>query len=153
MSQSDINNGRGAGESRLTQSPQTTPKSPEQLREDIARTRSALSQDVAALGEKLNPEHLKENAKEMLHDAKDAAKEGAKDMIRDAKEAGVESLRHVRDHAFDSISETYHEVSTRVQDVGGSTALFVSTHAIPLSLVGLGLGWLALSVGHTRRQP
>jgi ElaB/YqjD/DUF883 family membrane-anchored ribosome-binding protein len=39
-----------------------------------------------------------------------------------------------------------------VQDVGGSTALFVSTHASPLSLVGLGLGWLALSVGHARRQ-
>lgn len=149
--QSDLNNGRGAaGEPRPTQSTQS--KSPEQLREDIARTRSALSQDVAALGERLSPENLKESAKQVFHEAKDVAREGAKNVMRDAKDAAVESLRHAKDHALDSISETYHDVSRRMQDAGGSTALFVSTHAIPLSLVGLGLGWLALSVSHSRRQ-
>jgi ElaB/YqjD/DUF883 family membrane-anchored ribosome-binding protein len=149
--QSDFNNGRGGAlEPRPT--PSTQPKSPEQLREEIARTRSALSQDVAALGERLSPENLKESAKDLLHDATDAAKEGAKGVFRDAKDAAVESLRHAKDHAIDSISETYHEVSERVQSAGSSTALFVSTHAIPLSLVGLGLGWLALSMGHARRQ-
>jgi ElaB/YqjD/DUF883 family membrane-anchored ribosome-binding protein len=153
MSQySDTDNGQRAGEPRPAQATRATPKSPEQIREEIARTRSALSQDVAALGEKLRPEHLKENAREMLHEAKDAAKEGAKDVIREAKDAAVESLRYAKDHAIDSISETYHDVSQRVQDAGGATAVFVSTHAIPLSLVGVGVGWLALSVGHARRQ-
>jgi ElaB/YqjD/DUF883 family membrane-anchored ribosome-binding protein len=147
--QNDLNNGRGAGEPRPTQA---QPKTPEQLREEIARTRSALSNDVAALGDKLNPETLKENAREMIHEAKDAAKEGAKEMFRDAKDAAIGSMRQAKDQAVETISETVHVLGQRAQDMGSSTASFVSAHAVPLSLVGLGVGWLMLSLSNGRRS-
>lgn len=111
-------------------------KSPERLREDIARTRSALSQDMAALGEKLNPEQLKENAKEIARDAKDAA---------------FDSLRHAKDHALESISEGVHEIGGRARAVGHDVSDFVATHAVPLTLAGLGVGWLLVSISHQRR--
>lgn len=127
------------------------PRSPEQLREDIARTRSAISQDMAALGEKLNPEHLKENAKEVLTHAKDSAREGAKDLVRDAKEAAVDSLRHAKDQAIESISESVHELGQRARVAGHGVQDFVATHAVPLSLAGVGLGWLLISLSHQRK--
>jgi len=144
--QIDINNGRGE-----SASPQGGAKSPEQIKEEIARTRSALSQDVAALGEKLSPERLKENAREAIHEAAGVARDGAREVFRDAKEAAVDSLRHAKDHAFESITETVHDLGERAQQVGYTASDFFSTHALPLSLLGLGAGWLLLSVNHQRR--
>jgi len=133
------------------------------MREDIARTRSALSEDVAALGDKLNPEHLKESAKEVIHQASSAAREGAKDLVRDAKEgakdfvrdakdAAFDSLRHAKDQAFGSISEGVHQISDRARVAGQTLADFVATHAVPLALAGAGMGWLLLSMSHQRRM-
>ena len=138
------------------------PRSTERMREDIARTRSALSEDVAALGNKLDPEHLKESAKEMIHHASSAAREGAKDIVRDAKDAALVSLRdakdaafgslrNAKDHAFESISEGMHQITYRARVAGHTFADFVATHAVPLALAGAGLGWLLLSMSHRRR--
>lgn len=134
-------------------------KSRDDIRAEIAETRSALSQDLAALGEKLSPEHLKEGARGVIEEVKHAAS----DTIRDAKEAAVGTLRHAtdaavgslreaKDHAFDAVTETAHEIGARAQRVGYATSNFVSTHAIPLSLVGLGIGWLMLSMNHATRR-
>lgn len=123
----------------------------EQLREEISRTRSALSEDVKALGERLNPEQLKEDAKEMVHHAADVARDGAKNMVRDAKDAAFDSLRHAKEQAFESISTSVDEVSQRARQVGRTTSDFVATHAIPLTLLGAGAGWLLISMSHQRR--
>jgi ElaB/YqjD/DUF883 family membrane-anchored ribosome-binding protein len=134
-------------------------KSREQIQAEIAETRSALSQDLAALGEKLSPEHLKESARGVIAEVKHAAS----DTIRDAKEAAVGTLRHAtdaavgslreaKDHAFEAVSETAHEIGERAQRAGYATSNFVSTHAIPLSLVGIGLGWLMLSMNHANKR-
>ena len=143
-----------------------TPDSPEakadQLREDIARTRSALSEDVKALSEKLSPEHLKEDAKEVIQHASEAAREGAKHLvrdakdaaygsIRDAKDAAFDSIRHAKDHAFDSISYGVGQIGQRARVVGHDVSDFVGTHAVPLTLLGLGAGWLLVNISHQRR--
>lgn len=127
------------------------PRSADQLREDIARTRSAISQDMAALGEKFKPDNLKENAKEVLTHAKDSAREGAKDMVREAKDAAVDSLRHAKDQAIESISESVHEIGQRARVVGHDVQDFVASHAVPLTLAGVGMGWLLVSLSHQRR--
>ncbi len=123
----------------------------EQLREEISRTRSALSEDVKALGERLNPEQLKEDAKEVVHHAADVAREGARNMVRDAKDAAFDSLRHAKDHAIESISVSVDEVSQRARLAGHTVSDFVATHAVPLALLGAGAGWLLISMSHQRR--
>lgn len=141
----------GTGAANTQSGRSEPPRSPEQLREDIARTRSAISQDMAALGDKLKPDTLKENAKEVLTHAKDSAREGAKDLVRDAKDAAFDSLRHAKEHAIESISESVNEFSQRARVAGHGVQDFVATHAIPLTLAGVGLGWLMVSLSHQRR--
>ena len=117
----------------------------EELHAQIDQTKSAIAGELRELGEKLSPEHLKEGMKDMLQEAKTEAK-GA---IMDAKNAVVGSLRNAKDHAIDSVSETVSEVSDRARRAGTVTADFVSANAIPLSLIGIGAGWLMLTM---RRQ-
>jgi hypothetical protein len=125
---------------------------PDQLREDIARTRSALSEDVKALGERLRPDQLKEDAKEVIHHASDAAREGARHMVHEAKEAALGSLRSAKDHAFDSISDSVYVVGTRARQAGHAVSDFVAAHAIPLTLLGAGAGWLLINMSYQRRR-
>ena len=117
----------------------------EELHAQIDQTKSAIAGELRELGEKLSPEHLMEGMKDMLQEAKTEAK-GA---IMDAKNAVVVSLRNAKDHAIDSVSETVSEVSDRARRAGTVTADFVSANAIPLSLIGIGAGWLMLTM---RRQ-
>lgn len=70
--------------------------------------------------------------------------------IRDARDVAAGSLRYARDHAFEAVSETVHEIGRRAQRVGYSSSNFVGTHAVPLTLLGLGLGMLAVSVSRQR---
>lgn len=129
-----------------------SPASAVQLRDDIARTRSALSDDVKALGEKLDPERLKQDVKEVIHHARDAAREGAKDMVHDAKEAAVDTLRNAKDHAIESISEGVNTVGKAARAATQSASRFTTANAIPLALLGAGTGWLLWSLSKQRRQ-
>ncbi len=110
-------------------------KTPHQIESEIVRTRSAISDDIRALGEKLSPEHLKQEAKEVL---------------RDAKEEAANMLRNAKDHAIESVTDTVHELSDRARRAGTAATGFASTHAVPLTLLGLGAGWLMLSLRHQR---
>jgi gas vesicle protein len=123
----------------------------EQLREDIARTRSALSEDVKALSERLQPGQLKEDAKEVIHHATDAAREGARQIVRETKDAAFDSLRNAKEHAFESISEGVQRVGERARLASHTLTDFVATHALPLALLGAGTGWLLINMSHQRR--
>jgi ElaB/YqjD/DUF883 family membrane-anchored ribosome-binding protein len=117
----------------------------QELHAQIDETKSAIAGELRELGDKLSPEHLKEGMKDMLHEAKSEAKEA----IYEAKNAVVDTLRTAKDHAVDSVTETMSEVGERARRAGSVTADFVSTNAVPLSLIGLGAGWLMLTM---RRQ-
>lgn len=134
-------------------------KTREQIEQEIERTRSALSNDIHALGEKLSPEHIKENAKEVIREAKDAAAESirearhaATDSLREVKDAAVGSLRVAKDQAFETVSETMGVIGRGAQRATHVTTDFVSANAVPLTLMGLGVGWLMLSMNHEKRR-
>ncbi len=118
-------------------SPSSAPprkKTAEELEAEIHQTRSAISEDIKALGEKLSPESLKQ---------------GAKEVLRDAKEEATDMLRTAKDHAIESVTETMSELGDRARHAGHVTGDFVSANAVPLALIGIGAGWLALTM---RRQ-
>jgi ElaB/YqjD/DUF883 family membrane-anchored ribosome-binding protein len=117
----------------------------QELHAQIDETKSAIAVELRELGQKLSPEHLKEGVKDMIHEAKSEAKEA----IQDYKNSVVGSLRTAKDHAIDSVSDTMSEVGDRARRAGTATADFVSANAVPLSLMGLGAGWLMLTM---RRQ-
>lgn len=84
------------------------------------------------------------------YDERDSRRSGPLDPLRDAAGAAVGSLRYAKDHAFDAVSHTAHDVGRRVQQAGYATSGFVSTHAIPLTLLGVGVGLLVSSINRQR---
>ncbi len=114
---------------------QTRKKTPEEIEAEISETRSAITEDIKALGEKFTPENLKQ---------------GAKDALRDAKEEAKDMLRTAKDHAIDSVTETMSELGDRARHAGHVTGDFMTTNALPLALIGIGTGWLMLTMRHQR---
>jgi ElaB/YqjD/DUF883 family membrane-anchored ribosome-binding protein len=123
-------------------------RSPEEIEAEITRTRSAISEDINELGEKLSPDRLRATAKDVLHDAK----EEAKDFVRETKDAAVESLRHAKDSALESVSETVHDVGVQARRASRKAAHFAADNAIPLGLIGLGVAWLTLRARKERLE-
>ena len=85
----------------------------EEIRADIEQTRAELSETIDAIQEKLAPDTLKEQAKEVVRDATVGRAEQA---LGDAQ-------------------ETVREAGTGIMDM-------IKQNPIPVAMVGLGLGWL-----------
>jgi ElaB/YqjD/DUF883 family membrane-anchored ribosome-binding protein len=119
------------------------------LEREIEQTRSAISADLKALGEKLSPEHVKEGARDVLHEAKESARE----VLRDAKEAAADSFRQAKEQALGAVSETVGELKDEARRIAHATSEFATSNAVPLALLGLGAGWLMFSVRRQQRQP
>jgi len=102
-----------------------------QLESDIQRTREAIGHGIETLGEKLSPERVKEEAKEALSEAKDA---------------GVQKIKEVKQHATEVASERVRAVAGQAQEMSIRSLDFVRDNALPLALIGVGVGLLARSV-------
>lgn len=122
-------------------------KTPEEIQLEIAQTRSAITEDLLALSEKLSPQHLRENAREVMRDAREEAKE----MLRDAKDAAIGSLRDIKDRAVERVSHGVDVIGDRARFASDATISFVSANALAMSLVGLGAGLLVVALRRRRR--
>jgi len=138
--QNGINPQNGIGQNAPRKS-----KSPEEIEAEIAQTRSVITDDINALGDKLSAENLRASAKGVIHDAKLEAQE----FVREAKDAAVDSLRSAKDSAVESVAGVVHEIGDGARRAGSVTTRFVSANAIPLGLIGVGVAWLTMSM---RRQ-
>lgn len=88
---------------------------PTQIRNDIDDTRSQLSQTLNAIEDRLNPQRLTEQAKDVVHDATiGRAEQVVNNVEMSAKQAG--------NNLLDTIKE----------------------NPLPAALVGIGLGWLIM---------
>ena len=123
-------------------------KTPEEIQLEIARTKTAITEDLLALSEKLSPQHLREGAREVMRDAREEVKE----VIKETKDAALDSLRGVKDRALLSVNETVNEIGTRARHAGSITVDFVSANAVAISLLGLGAGWLVWALRHRRQE-
>lgn len=70
-----------------------------------------------------------------------------------ARDAAFDSLREAKNHAIDSISEGVSEIGDRTKRAGRGMVDFVGTHAIPLALLGAGIGWLLADMSKKRTAP
>jgi ElaB/YqjD/DUF883 family membrane-anchored ribosome-binding protein len=123
-------------------------KKPEKIEVELDETRHAISQDLRAISEKLSPEHLKDQAKEALVEAKDAASE----KIHELKDSAKEKLAEAKDAAVTTITETADEAWQEARKVSGIGAQFVRDNAIPLAMVGIGVAWLVQANRKGRRD-
>jgi vacuolar-type H+-ATPase subunit H len=104
---------------------------------DIDQTRNAISGDLRTLGERLSPEHLKEEAKEVMTEAKNVAVE----TLHEAKNVATSTFREVKDDAMNTVSAKVDELRDNVRSVEREAVGFVRENAVPLALIGVGVAW------------
>jgi len=124
-------------------------KTPEEIQLEIARTRTAITEDLLAISERLSPQHLRESARGMMRDARDEAKE----MIKDAKDAAFDSLVSAKDRAVETVSEKVSLLGTQARRASDLTVSFVSANAVAVSLVGFGVGFLLVALQRRKQLP
>jgi hypothetical protein len=85
----------------------------EAIVEDIEQTRTELSGTIDAIQDRLNPDHLKDQAREMVRDATVGK---AQDMV--------------------------HSASDTARDTGNGILETIKQNPLPAALAGIGIGWL-----------
>jgi hypothetical protein len=78
-------------------------------------------------------------------------KRQAKSPVRAATQKAAKRIVEARDVALQAVTDTAGEVGSRARGAASATAGFLSANAVPLALLGLGTGWLALAVQRRRR--
>lgn len=131
----------------MTQGPKNA--NPQQIEAEINQTRSAISSDIQELGQKLEPERLKSQAKGAITEAADHLKGEAREAINEAKEAVVQKYQDAKQEAFDTVSDTFQSVGGEVRHAAHETWGFARRNAVPLAFIGIGAAWLMAN----RRAP
>lgn len=108
-----------------------------EIEAQIDQTRNAISGDLRTLGERLTPEHLKEEAKEVMLEAKNAAT----DKLHEAKDNATQKLVDAKDNAMDTVTAKVDEMRDNVRYAEREAAGFLRDNAVPLALIGAGMAW------------
>lgn len=103
----------------------------------VEQTRAEMADTIEALKEKLEPQHLVEQAKETV------------------REATIGKAQHVMDEAKDRAKEAVDSVSYTARDYSTTIVDTIRANPIPAAMIGIGVGWLLMSArkqnGYERR--
>jgi hypothetical protein len=99
-----------------------------EIRAEIQATRERMSDNLEQLGERLNPENIKDRVKQD---------------VRDATIGRVENMAQNAADKLGEATETLGEAQRSMMDV-------VRENPIPAAMVGIGLGWLAYNTRQKR---
>jgi len=86
------------------------------LRQSIQSTRDRMSDTLNEIGERLNPEHLKEQVKDSIHDA-----------------------------TIGKVKIMAQNATNKAMDTERSLVRAISENPIPAAMIGVGLGWLVMN--------
>ncbi|HYI13807.1 MAG TPA: DUF3618 domain-containing protein, partial [Thermomicrobiales bacterium] len=131
----------------VTASDATTSDDPDAIEHEIEQTRAEMSGTIDEIQERLNPERLKEQAKEAAHDAtigrvtdaKDQAVEKVQDLAAQATDK-VRSLTGGNGDSSDSDGAVSQFTGT-ARDTGSTIVETIRANPIPAAIAGAGLGW------------
>lgn len=94
------------------------------LRAEIESTRGRMSQTLDEIGERLNPETIKENVKDSI------------------REATIGRATHMARHAVDSVDRGASGITNIVRE-----------NPVPAAMIAIGLGWMLLNGRSERGEP
>ena len=94
------------------------------IRAEIRETRERMSQTLDGLGERLNPQVLKQQVRDEIEERKQAIK-------NNIREATIGRAQHMARDAAGRVTDTRRGIADAIRD-----------NPIPAAMVGIGLGWL-----------
>ena len=101
-------------------------ENPEQLRAEIEDTRAEMSQTINEIQERLSPENVMDQVKEKV------------------REATIGKVERVMNRVGETIGDVTEPAREVVMETGRSAADVVWRNPIPVALIGLGLGMIAM---------
>src|SRR3954471_20627788 len=110
MRQYDATNGPD-GASRSTGS-DAADRDPEEIRVEIAQTRTEMSGTIDAIQQRLAPEVIGAQAKDVVRDATEQAKSAAQDVLQDAVREVKDAAKEVTEHAVHEVKDAALDVTT-----------------------------------------
>jgi hypothetical protein len=111
-------------------------ESADQIRADIEHTREEMSHTIDALQERLDPQRIKEKAREKMQQATVGRAE----------------------HFVQNTKKKVHEISEQIsaaptpQDKGAVLVDVIKRHPLPAALLGLGVLWISWNLLHDRSK-
>lgn len=140
-------------------------RDPEEIRVEIAQTRTEMSGTIEAIQQRLAPETLTAQAKDVARDATEQAKAAAQDVLQDAVREVKDAAKEVTEHAVHEVRDAARDVTTGAKDaawdatvgraenavstagetakgVGATVLDTIKQNPIPAALAGLSLFWL-----------
>lgn len=141
------------------------PDDPEAIEREIEHTRMEMSGTIDEIQERLNPDVLKEQAKEAAENVAEHAKEVAYDQtigrVVDAKDQAVEKVQEFAGQAADKVrgltgggdsgdidtqsTSTMSQYTSTARDKGNDVLETIRTNPVPAAVAGAGLGWFLTS--------
>ncbi|MDF2994094.1 MAG: hypothetical protein K0S37_4608 [Microbacterium sp.] len=111
---------------------------PDEIREDIERTRADLGQDVDALADKVNPSKIVDRKTRRVRQGFTTLKEKVMGAADDTGSSAQDAMSHVGDAA--------HHVGDAVKDAPHKAASATRGNPVAVGLIAFGVGWLAASL-------
>lgn len=111
---------------------------PDEIREDIERTRADLGQDVDALADKVNPSKIVDRKTRRVRQGFTTLKEKVMGAADDTGSSAHDAMSHVGDAA--------HQVGDAVKDAPHKAASATRGNPVAVGLIAFGVGWLAASL-------
>src|SRR6478735_8272676 len=111
---------------------------PDEICEDIERTRADLGQDVDALADKVTPSKIVDRKTRRVRQGFTTLKEKVMGAADDAGSSTHDAMSHVGDaahHAGDAVKDAPHKVASTTRG-----------NPIAVGLIAFGVGWLAASL-------
>jgi len=122
----------------------------EAIRVEIEQTRVEMGGTLDAIQDRLNPEILKDQAKDVIDDAADQAKEIITTAVREAGEQAREVVREATTQAKTAVHDA--TIGKAEEAVGGATRTVkgfgttmldtIKQNPVPAALAAIGIGWL-----------
>ena len=122
---------------------------PEQIREDIERTRAELSSDVDALTDKVSPSQVVHRQTEKVRSAGGGVKDRVMGSASDAAGSASDAVHGVRDKASgvaSSVGDTARSVGDTASHLPQAAKQKAQGNPLAAGVVAFGLGWLVSSL-------
>ena len=126
---------------------------PDQIREEIERTRRELGTDVDALAEKVSPSSIAQRQTDKVKSAVGGAVNSVKERVMgvadDVKSAGSSALHSAGDHASSAgggLHSAGSSVGSSLSAAPGRAVEKAKGNPLAVGLIAFGLGWLVSSL-------
>ncbi len=117
----------------------------EVTRTRIEATRAEMGETIEAIKDRLNPQHLAEQAKETVREA-------TLGRAQEAASHAVDAAKDAVGGAVDTARQAMSNVSDTARDAGSSMMETIKRNPAAVGLIGIGLSWLCMSNWREREE-